>query len=70
MLAAAPTLSDIPTTPPITLSRDDRNTYSVALGDTHKLVFRVGLSPAVDCDLATIRNIEILGPTPVPATRG
>jgi hypothetical protein len=67
VLASTPTLAQVPTVPPIGLAPVDAGgTYSVSLGFGHQLVFRVEASG----DPTTITEIEIIGPTPVPATRG
>ena len=67
VLASTPTLAHVPTVPPIGLTPiDEGGTYSVRLGFGYELVFRV---PAGG-DPTKITEIEIIGPTPVPATRG
>jgi hypothetical protein len=67
LLKGTPTLAQVPTVPPIGLAPVNAGgTYSVRLGFGHELVFRTLTSG----DPTTITEIEIIGPTPVPATRG
>lgn len=67
VLKGTPTLAQVPTVPPIGLMLlgADR-TYSVRLGFGQELVFRACGSG----DPNTIKEIEIIGPAPAPATRG
>lgn len=67
VLSSTPTLAQVPTVPPIGLSPIDAGgTYSVGLGSGHELVFRV----TAGGDPTKITEIEIIGPSPVPANRG
>lgn len=70
MLGAAPSLEDVPTSPPIRLSVDGQGIYSVTLGASHQLLFKT--APAAATRLAapaSVSKIEIIGPAPVPAAR-
>lgn len=70
MLYAAPSLDHVPIPPPISLSLDGKGTFSVALGTTHHLLFRVPTlkSGRVD-ELSKISKIEIIGPAQVASAK-
>jgi plasmid maintenance system killer protein len=70
MLGAAPSLEDVPTSPPIRLSADGHGIYSVALGPSHRLMFKTApTKPARSAAPSSVSKIEIIGPAPVPAAR-
>lgn len=72
VLAAAPSLAHLPSSPPIALSHlDGKGLFAVALGADYQLRFRAAVPKGRQfTDLSTIVEVLIIGPTPVPAARG
>ena len=72
VLAAAQSLSQIPSSPPVGLMAVDRTgTFSVSLGAHYALVFEAIASGAAQAgDVSAISEIRIIGATPVPVARG
>lgn len=72
LLAAATSLGDLPSTPPINLaSIDGKGLYSVALGDSYRLFFKtVTSAPKRGRAASAHAEIEIIGPVPNPPTKG
>lgn len=71
VLAAAQSLAQIPSAPPVGLMAVDRaGTFSVSLGSRHALVFEAIASGAAHAgDVSAISEIRIIGAKPVPVAR-
>lgn len=72
LLAAAPFVDQVPIAPPISLARlTGQDTYSVAVGEHHQLIFRaMPTDPAVSARLSNILILKIMGPASSLATKG
>lgn len=67
VLAAAPSLADVPVGPPVGLTRlSMKGSFSVALGADHHLLFQtIPVETAEDTDFLLISKLLIMGPEPV-----
>ncbi len=72
VLAAAPSLSDVPTSPPIELAASRKaGTFSVALGAENRLQFRATIPKMARADdLSSVTEIQVTGLISVPTARG
>lgn len=71
LLAAASSVSDLPSSPPISLVIvDGTGIYSVALGHTHQLFFKAIMPAGRRAKAPAKLEIQTIGPVPVPATKG
>lgn len=72
LLSAAASLSDLPSTAPISLAAvDGKGLYSVALGNSFRLYFKtVPSAPKAGSSAVAHAEIEIVGPIPNPPAKG
>ena len=71
VLAAAPCLADLPTSPPIGLATTDgKGNFSVSAGPSHRLAFKASTPKAArDLDASRVTEVQVTGLIPVPAPR-
>lgn len=71
VLAAAPSLADVPMGPPVGLMRlATRGNLSVAVGADHHIFFQtIPVEAAQDTDFSLISKLLIIGPVPVRAAK-
>lgn len=70
LLAAATSLGDLPSIPPISLaSVDGEGRYSIALGDSYRLFFKLITSAKRGWVTGAHAEIEIIGPVPNPPAK-
>ncbi len=67
VLAAAPSLANVPVGPPVGLTRlAMKGSFSVALGADHQLLFQtIPVEAAEDTEFSLILKLLIIGPEPV-----
>jgi len=71
ILAAAPCLADVPTSPPIHLAAmDGKGTFSVALDPAHRLQFSAPAGSGRAHDLSKVVTVLITGLISVPIAKG